>query len=605
MIQPDIRQEAPSSPDPVTQDFIFGTLATDDLRLDALRAAGRGLTHFDRAVPRDPRPDEPITLTVSAGTEVDPSMVTLIYTIDRSEPGDGSPTLGFEPGPTVWDTLLWGYRREWRVALPPQTSGTTIRYRIAATGNDGTTTWADAEPETGRPRTFALPVDAERVPEWVRDAIIYHVFVDRFSPGDGKPWNAASTYNDFWGGTIRGITERLPYLVELGVTCLWLSPVFPSPSHHGYDATDYVMVEPRLGTDADLAELFTAAHDRGIRVLLDFVANHVSDEHPAFRLALTDATAPERQWFTIDPATGAYQSFFGVPTMPRIDTDYPAARAYLVDAATRWLARGADGFRLDYANGPSHDFWAAFRAATRAVKPDSVTVGEVVETAELQRSYAGRLDGTLDFLLHQQLRAFFAFETIGAAAFEAFLGRHLAFFGGDFVLPSFLDNHDMNRFLWVVGGDTRRLRLAALCQFTLPHPPVIYYGTEVGLSQERDLQYPDGSRRLEESRAPMPWDERQDADLLAYYRRLIALRRGHPGLWAGRRRTIGLEDAGLLAVEIRNGDLQAVVALNRTLAAARVRIPGGLALTIETDPSAALDGRDLVLPPLAGAVLIG
>jgi cyclomaltodextrinase / maltogenic alpha-amylase / neopullulanase len=151
----------------------------------------------------------------------------------------------------------------------------------------------------------------------------------------------------------------------------------------------------------------------------------------------------------------------------------------MIESATYWLDRGLDGFRCDYANGPSHAFWSAFRAATRAAKPDSITLGEVVETPELQRTYQGRLDGCLDFLLLQGLRQFFAFDVMTASAFDGFLQRHLAFFAGDFVLPSFLDNHDMNRFLWVVRGDVRRLKLAALCQFTLPHPPIIYYGTNV------------------------------------------------------------------------------------------------------------------------------
>ena len=129
----------------------------------------------------------------------------------------------------------------------------------------------------------------------------------------------------------------------------------------------------------------------------------------------------------------------------------------------------------------------------------------------------------------QALRRFFAFGETTASELDAFLRRHLAFFGDGLALPSFLDNHDMNRFLWVVGGDARRLRLAALCQFALPGPPIVYYGTEVGLSQRRDVRYADGSGHPEESRLPMPWGEDADPSLLAFYVALGRLRRAHRG----------------------------------------------------------------------------
>ncbi|HZG69176.1 MAG TPA: alpha-amylase family glycosyl hydrolase, partial [Herpetosiphonaceae bacterium] len=522
----------------VTQDFIFGTMATDELRLAAMAAEGRGVFHGNQISPTDPEPDQPVEVLVSTGTDVAAETVTLFYTLNGEDPSPSSPRVDLVPGEVVWDTLLWGYRRTWRGMLPAQPEGVHVRYRIAAQGTGGEPVWAEPDPSTGRPATFAYHVDREHVPAWIRDAVIYHIFVDRFYPGEGRSWNDASTFNDFWGGTLRGIIEQLPYLEELGVTCLWLSPVFPSPSHHGYDATDYFHVEPRLGTDDDLRDLLALAHARGMRVLLDYVANHVSNEHPAFRKATSDPTAPERAWFTFGKWPEEYRSFFGVRSLPQIDNEHLAARRHIIDGARYWLEQGADGFRLDYANGPTHGFWTQFRAETRAVEPESFTVGEIVETAELQRSYQGRLDGVLDFLLLQQMRAFFAFDIGSPRTFDTFLRRHLEFFPADFVLPSFLDNHDMNRFLWVVRGDTRRLRLAALCQMTLPHPPIVYYGTEVGLSQRRDLQYPDGSRRMEESRTPMPWGDEQDAGLLAFYRRLIALRRAHGGLWRGRRVTL-------------------------------------------------------------------
>ena len=585
----------------VTQDFIFGTLATDELRLEALRAAARGVFHGNRIYPADPEPGEPVEVSVSIGTDADADRVFACYSLDGSEPDPlTGPRVECAVPETVWDTLAWGYRQEWRGILPAQPGGTLVRYRIGAQREGEEPRWAEPDPITSRPATFGYHVDRERVPEWVRDAVIYQVFVDRFRPGGDRGWNEARSLNEFWGGTLRGVIEALPYLSELGVTCLWLSPVFPSPTHHGYDATDYFEVEPRLGTRADLVELFEAAHALGMRVLMDFVANHVSKEHPIFRRALADQMAPERCWFTF---TGDdYRAFFGVRSMPQINVDHPAARRHLIDATVAWLRLGADGFRLDYANGPSHAFWSEFRAATRAAKPDSFTVGEVVEAADLQRSYQGRLDGTLDFLLLQQMRAFFAFEATSAVEFDRFLRRHLAYFPADFVLPSFLDNHDMNRFLWVVGGDVRRLKLAALCQFTLPHPPIVYYGTEVGLSQRHDLEYPDGSRRMEESRAPMPWESDQDAELRRFYADLIALRRRYSRLWSGERTTL-VADGGLYVVTVDRDGKAALIALNRSAESRTIDVARDMSLALASDGGTQVSGRRLLLPPFAGALL--
>jgi glycosidase len=190
---------------------------------------------------------------------------------------------------------------------------------------------------------------------------------------------------------------------------------------------------------------------------------------------------------------------------------------------------------------------------------------------------------------------------------DTFIRRHLAFAPSDFVWPSFLDNHDMNRFLWVVRGDTRRLLLAALCQFTLPHPPIVYYGTEVGLSQRRDVRSADGSGHPEESRLPMPWGDEQDGELLATYRRLIGLRRASPGLWRGERRTLLADDAtGRYAYRCSDGERSAVVVLNNGPSAQRFPVPDGVdELAFATLAGVEVAAGGLSLPPFAGAVLRG
>lgn len=590
----------------VIPDFIFGTLATDDRRLASIRQERSGIWH-DRCLPLDPRPGEPLTITIGVGAATPADRVTLYYTTDGSLPagarGQAHNGIAVELRPTAveWDTLLWGYLDYWQGQIPPQPEGTHIHYIVEAWQSAGERSFYAGGVQ---PQVFGVYVDCAEVPGWLREAIIYQIFVDRFAPSPGAAFaTPADPLGGFYGGTLRGITSRLDYLAGLGVTCLWLTPIFPSPTHHGYDATDYTRIEPRLGTEADFQELLEGAHQRGMRVILDYVANHCSRQHPAFLNALADRACETAHWFTFEAWPEHYRTFFGVAEMPQINTDHPAARAYLIDSARRWLERGVDGFRLDYANGPTHAFWSAFRAATRSVNAASVTIGEVVETPLLQRSYAGRMDGCLDFILLQMIRNFFAFRTVPPSAFDAFLRRHFAYFPTDFVLPSFLDNHDMNRFLWAVGGDRRRLRLAALCQFTLPGPPIIYYGTEVGLSQRRDVRYPDGSGHPEEARLPMLWGDQQDQELLAFYTALIRLRRAGTPTWYEQRETLLVDDdQGLLAYACG----RYAVVLNNSPQPRTVRLPGyaGMEIVLATEPDIAWSDRRLLLPAFSGVCLL-
>jgi len=202
-----------------------------------------------------------------------------------------------------------------------------------------------------------------------------------------------------------------------------------------------------------------------------------------------------------------------------VDGEIPAVRDLMIAAAKSWLGRGADGFRLDYAHGLSHGFWSIFRDELKKAAPDSVCFGEITETPRVVRSYKGRLDGSLDFPLCELLRKTFALERIAISDFDRYLRRHLDFLSSDFVSPSFIDNHDMNRFLWLAKGDHSRLKLAALVQFLLPGPPILYYGTEVGLSQLRDVG------RLEEARLPMPERQAWANDLVTFFRDLVRIRK--------------------------------------------------------------------------------
>jgi cyclomaltodextrinase len=547
------------------EEFTFGGLATDELKLVHHRVARLGLQHRHDLSPRDPDPSQPVTLTVYVGPDLDADHVACYYTLDGSEPAgargvasNGQVSMLCQ-AEVVWDTMVWGYLARWRGTLPAQPEGTVVRYRIGAWVGDGPETFADwpqvkettdrvtaaffrgeplpfrsslshaegANGWAGNPRwghTFTYHVDRWRPPTWAREAVIYHVFIDRFYPGAGKDWLQTDDLSDFCGGTLWGVVEKLDYIADLGITCLWLSPIFPSPSHHGYDATDLCHIEPRMGGDEALRALVTEAHERGIRVLLDLVCNHVSNRHPIFQDAHAMPSSPYRDWFTFDDSSVGYRSYFGVASMPEVNVANPGARRWLIDVARFWLREfDVDGYRLDHANGPGPDFWADFWAACKVEKPDCFCFGEVVDTPDVLRTYVGRLDGCLDFGLADVLRRTFALGRWSEGTLARFLARHRSYFSSDdFLMPTFLDNHDMDRFLYIAGGDKQTLFRAAACQMRLPGPPIIYYGTEVGLSQTESTR--DG-KGLQVSRTLMAWGDEQDQELLTYYRALIRERR--------------------------------------------------------------------------------
>jgi hypothetical protein len=536
-------------------EHIFGTLATDDLKLVHHRAARRGLQHLDDIAPRDPLPDQPVTILAQIGMDLAAEHVACYYTLDGSEPSGrrgvaiNGRAMRLEPVDALWDTLTWGYQQRWLGTLPSQPEGTMVRYRIGAWAGNSPEVLADwPEVKTtsehaavfffrGQPlpsdirpgdpahgTIFAYHVDHLAPPAWAREAVIYQVFVDRFYPGDGRDWLQTSDLRGICGGTLWGVCDRLDYIADLGATCLWLTPIFVSDSHHGYDASDYFHVEPRLGGDEALRALVEAARGRGLRILLDLACNHLSSDHPIFQSALHEPDSPYHNWFKFDDSELGYRAFFGVPSMPELDLTHPEARRWMIDIALYWLREfDVDGYRLDYANGPGTAFWPEFWTACKAIKPDCCCFGEIVDAPDVQRAYIGRLDGFLDFHLGDALRRTFGRGEWTESDLERFVERHRAYFHDDCLMPNFLDNHDMDRLLFVSKGDKQTLMRAAAFQMNLPNPPIIYYGTEVGLSQTHSVTEGFGA---EMSRAPMLWGDAQDADLLAYYRTLIHRRRG-------------------------------------------------------------------------------
>lgn len=584
--------------------------------------------HDNTIVPSAPRPGEAVEIEATSGAEMPLDGATLFYTTDGSDPTSTGHGVSMEAANVEWDPSA-GYRTSWRGWVPGLPAGTVVRYRIRGRrrgleagdsesdvwAHDGQGFWFRFPGEAGI-TTFAYRVEdpGPPMPAWIEDAAIYHIFLDRFHPGtpDGRWPEGATGPRDRRGGNLRGVRAALPYLADLGVTCLWLSPVHPAETYHRYDGIDYFEVDSDLGTVAELRELVAACHERGIRLLLDYVPSHCSWRHPAFELARLDREAPTASWFTFNAWPDDYRSFLQVSRhLPSFDTQDPGARQYLVDAAVFWLREiGVDGFRLDHAIQPSFDFWVAFRVAMENARPDVFLAGEVTDTPDCIRRYRGRLHGVLDFPLTRALRSTFGAGMWSVATLESFLTAYELYMRDGPGRVSFLDNHDMDRFLWVAGNDIQRLKLAALCQFTLPVPPVVYYGTEVGMTQEV------GSREAgfggdAHARGTMPWDPRAwNSELHAYYRSLIRLRRERPELRRGTRETVHLDAAaGTLGYRLTDGSGgggTSVVLFNTGNEERDLPLPAGAWRTaLGTRDGCVLEGGHARLPGWSGMLLHG
>lgn len=559
-------------------DYLFGDLRNPEYRAIRLGKSQQGVRHNWEIDPLIPAAGDRPTLTVRI--ELDQRVEKV--TCRLLEPENQDVRLSLVK--IEWDELNWSYRQVWQGQLPARRDGELVQYKVLAT------LAGDAAPiEADDNTTFAYLVGEATPPAWSQEAIIYQIMPDRFHPGHGRSWNPVSKADDIYGGTLRGIIENLDYIQDLGFNCLWLNPFFPDQTHHGYHATDYLTVNPRLGSLEEMRELVEGAHAREIRLLLDFVANHWGSEHPFFRAAQADRESEYYPWFFWKDWPQGYETYFKVRQLPKLNTEHPGVRNYLLESASFWLKEvGFDGLRLDYAHGVSLNFWTWFRKEIKSIKPQAWLIGEVTDSPAAQTKFAGRLDGCLDFLLAQVLRNTFAIDRMNLSQLDAFLELHEGYIPEFYSRPSFLDNHDMDRFLHLAAGDKRKLKLAAMCQFTLSGPPIVYYGTEAGVIQKRSVRDPRGVG-LPESRQAMLWGADQDQDLHAFYQWLIHLRRDHPVLATGERQTLKVDDQARTYSYKRFDPVEQVT----------------VALNLSAEPrSLEVEGHVFQLPPQSGDLRI-
>jgi glycosidase len=480
--------------------------------------------------------------------------------------------------------------------------------------------------------------------------VYYEIFVRAFydSNGDGI-------------GDLKGVTAKLDYLQSLGVSGIWLMPINPSPSYHGYDITDYEGINPQYGTLKDFKQLLAEAHKRGIKVLMDMVINHTSDQHPWFKAAL-DPKDPHHDWYLwAKPGTdlkavsavggpawhraanGAYYEGTFVSAMPDLNYDNPAVRKAMIDVGRFWLRQGVDGFRLDAAQHIYDDlrsdindpialqknlrWWAEYRHALEASDPQVWLVGEVMRhNPDELVPYQGPLNAVFDFPLAEQL-----IESVKQER-NLGIGRGLAYTyaayrqhaQGAFDDAPFLSNHDQERVISQLEGNMAHMRLAAALLLTLPGHPFIYYGEELGMQ---------GSKPDEDLREPMRWyaqgkgpgtaswkdwsttddaavsvqaQDKDPASLLNLYRRLIGWRQRVSALRDGVLSAIPAADPHVLAYTLEDAQSRVLVVHNLSRDARVLELrPDAQVHTVllQSEGGVALAQGKLSLPPYTSAVL--
>ncbi len=419
------------------------------------------------------------------------------------------------------------------------------------------------------------------VPDWVRDAIFYQIFPDRFANGnlDNDPsnvahWNAEPTTFNFFGGDLQGVIQKFDYLLDLGVNALYFTPIFQSSSNHRYNTTDYYKIDPKLGTLQDFQQLLQLAHGHNVRVMLDGVFNHCGRGFFAFNDILENGeNSPYRDWFHIlhypvdAYSTGDARDYIGwwrFKSLPKFNTDNPEVRKYLLGVARYWIEQGIDGWRLDVPNEIDDDaFWQEFRETVKAVNPEVYLLGEIWEIAPRWVRY-------FDGLMNYPLRAL-VLELLQNKINAEQFGNHIDELSrvypreNEFAMYNPLGSHDTERIYTLMGQNVQKVKLAFLILFGYPGAPSVYYGDEVGVEGLKDPA----------SRRTFPWDESQWKDeLRPFVQKLIELRKRMPVLREGAMRVIFASDSQNAFACVRSlGDEHLIVAMNPNRAERTLPLP--------------------------------
>lgn len=438
-------------------------------------------------------------------------------------------------------------------------------------------------------------------PHWVKDAVFYQIFPDRFHIGQGpmgqpapvptafEAWDAPPTLHGFKGGNLWGVIEKLDYIQAQGFNALYFCPIFASTANHRYHTSDYFQVDPILGGNAALQKLVEEAHRRDIRVVLDGVFNHCGRAHFAFQHVMENETAsPYLEWFHIYKFPlnayskhANYAAWWNNPELPKFNTANPQCREYLLSVAEYWLQYGIDGWRLDVPNEIDDDeFWREFRRRVKARNPEAYIVGEIWDDA---RRWLGgdQFDAVMNYPLGRAILGFVGadvldkelaaksglgrLESLGAMACHHRLEDLFRRYDWDIVTAqmNIMTSHDTPRIFSILRGQVERVQLAFAMLFTLPGAPTVYYGDEIGMAGGHD---PDNRRG-------MIWAEAQwHKPIQQTIQQMASLRRRLPVLRTGRYQYLYAQD-GHLAFARTLEQFGVVVTINASPDPWRINIP--------------------------------
>ncbi|MBQ1902245.1 MAG: alpha-glycosidase [Lachnospiraceae bacterium] len=331
--------------------------------------------------------------------------------------------------------------------------------------------------------------------DWMRGAVFYQIFVDRFRVGDvnkdisyvNMRWGDKPTPKSFAGGDLKGITEKLDYLDELGINAIYLTPIFKSKSNHKYDIEDYKTIDPMFGTLDDFKELVQKAHEKGMKIVLDAVFNHCSMDMPQFQDVLKlGRKSKYYNWFMIDgdfpdPEKMNYECFAHCNYMPKLNTANEGVQEFLLDVALYWIrVADIDGWRLDVSDEVSHEFWRQFRREVKAEKNDCVIIGENWHDAY---SYlmGDQYDSIMNYAFTKACLDYFARDNFNAKQMaeklNAILMRNTAPINA--MMLNLLDSHDTHRFYTELKCDKKKFLCAIALEVVFPGATCLYYGTEI------------------------------------------------------------------------------------------------------------------------------